>query len=78
MGLVAQWCHGLARTRWAHCCDCGEKLDYQIGSIAWGCIERGYKGKHRCPSCQGEHDAGLALESFRKALRAKPAERSER
>lgn len=43
------------------CCqECGERLDYQYGSIAWECSD-----KHLCGSCAGKAAAERVMQSIR-------------
>ncbi len=50
---------------WAHCSCCGERLNYQYGSIAWQC-----RTEDLCPSCEGKKDARSILDQFARDLAA--------
>lgn len=47
----------------ARCEECGEKLSYEYGSIAWSCRERDL-----CPTCWGKQSAERILEKMRNRL----------
>lgn len=54
---------------WMLCERCGQRLDYQVGSIAWCCCERD-GDEHLCPSCAGKKSADEIIGIFREGLKA--------